>query len=175
MKKVVLTYGLIAGLMVACFMIVTFAAGVQHLDSSMGMIIGFLGMIVAFSFIFIGIKKYRDQFNGGVVSFGKAFQIGILITLIASTMYVITWLIEYNFIIPDFMDNYAANHIAEMKAAGESQAVIDKTAKEMAEFKEMYKNPLINAMFTYMEILPVGLLMTTIASLVLKRTSRTVA
>ncbi len=169
MKKIVLTYGIIAGLMVALFMIVSFASGVEHLDSGVGMLIGYLGMLVAFSFIFVGIKKYRDQFNGGFVTFGKAFQIGLYISLIASTMYVVTWLIEYNYFIPDFMDDYAAKYLNEMKAAGESQAVIDKTAKEMADFREMYKNPLINAMFTYMEILPVGILVSIIAALALKR------
>ena len=39
----------------------------------------------------------------------------------------------------------------------------------MANFGRMYKNPLFNAMMTYVEILPVGLIVTLISSLILKR------
>jgi hypothetical protein len=39
----------------------------------------------------------------------------------------------------------------------------------MADFARMYKNPFFNAMMTYLEILPVGLIVTLISSLALKR------
>jgi hypothetical protein len=41
--------------------------------------------------------------------------------------------------------------------------------KEMADFSVMYKNPFVNAGMTYMEILPVGLLVSLISALILKR------
>jgi len=72
---------------------------------------------------------------------------------------------------PDFMEKYSAHMIDEMKASGASQVEIDKQTKEMASFGEMYKNPFFNAMMTYVEILPVGLVVTLISSLILKRKS----
>ncbi len=109
------------------------------------------------------------KYNDGVVSFGAAFKIGIMIVLIASTFYVVAWLIDYFFFIPDFMDKYSAHMLEKLKASGASQVEIDKQAKEMANFNKMYKNPFFNAMMTYAEILPVGLIVTLISSLILKR------
>ena len=89
--------------------------------------------------------------------------------LIASTIYVAAWLIDYFFFIPDFMEKFSAQELDKLKASGASQVEIDKQTKEMADFARMYKNPLFNAMMTYAEILPVGLIVTLISSLILKR------
>ena len=126
-------------------------------------------MLLAFSLVFFGIRNYRDKYNEGVISFGKAFKIGIMIVLIASTIYVIAWLIDYFFFIPDFMEKYSAHILDELKASGASQIEIDKQTQEMASFGRLYKNPFFNAMMTYLEILPVGLIVTLISSLILKR------
>jgi hypothetical protein len=104
-----------------------------------------------------------------VISFGKAFKIGIMIVLIASTIYVAAWLIDYFFFIPDFAEKYSAHMLDKMRASGASQIEIDKQTKEMANMGRMLKNPFINAMMTYLEILPVGLIVTLISSLILKR------
>jgi hypothetical protein len=172
MKKTVLSYGLIAGLIVSCAMITTMATGIAHLDSNRGMILGYTSMIVSFSFIFVAVKSYRDKYNDGTITFGKAFKIGLLISLIASTMYVVSWLIDYYYFIPDFMEKYAAQAIEKLKASGASAAEVEATTREMAQFREWYKNPFFNALITYTEILPVGLLASLVAALTLKRKQR---
>jgi hypothetical protein len=174
MKKNIIVYGAIAGILVSTFMIAT-VNYMSHCEGSVdydtSMLIGYASMLVAFSLVFVGIRNYRDKYNQGVISFGKAFRIGILIVLIASTIYVVAWMIDYYFFIPDFAEKYAANTIAKLKTSGASQAEIDKQTKEMADFARMYKNPFFNAMMTYIEILPVGLIVTLISSLILKRKS----
>ena len=172
MKKNIIIYGLMAGVIVSVLMLtsVNYLSHCEgNVDYNTGMLIGYAGMLIAFSLVFIGIRNYRDKYNGGVISFGKAFKIGILIVLIASTMYVIAWMIDYFFFIPDFAEKLSANMLAELKASGASQAEIEKQTKEMADFVTMYKNPFYNAMMTYVEILPVGLIVTLISSLILKR------
>jgi len=140
-----------------------------NFDYDKGLLIGYASMLIAFSLVFVGIRNYRNKYNNGVISFGKAFKIGIMIVLIASTIYVVAWLIDYFFFMPDFMEKYSANMIDKLKASGASQVEIDKQTKEMASFARMYKNPFFNAMMTYVEILPVGLIVTLISSLILKR------
>lgn len=169
MKKIILTYGLISGLIASIWM---FFISTLSTDKMMelGMVIGFATMIVAFSFIFIAITQFRNKYNMGVISFGKAFQIGALISLIASTIYVLTWMIDYQFYVPDFYEKYTTAVIEKMKQAGATQAKLDETLKTMQNEGELYKNnPLYRAGVTYMEILPLGLVISLIAAAILKR------
>jgi hypothetical protein len=172
MKKNTIVYGIIAGVLVSSFMLFTMTY-LSHcegnVDYDKSMLIGYAGMLIAFSLVFVGIRNYRENYNGGVISFGKAFKIGTVIVLIASTFYVVAWLIDYFFFIPDFMEKYSAHTIDKLRADGASQAEISKQTLEMASFARMYKNPIFNALMTYVEILPVGLIVTLISSLILKR------
>jgi len=106
MKKNTLIFGSIAGLIVSINMVIMAIKCYNNNinDFSGSMILGFTSMIIAFSFIFVGIKNYRDKFNNGIINFSKAFKIGALIALIASTLYVIVWLIVFYNFIPDFME-----------------------------------------------------------------------
>lgn len=172
MKKIIIINGLIAGIIVSFLMLfsVTYASHCKgNVDYESSMMIGYATMLIGFSLVFVGIRNYRDKYNAGVISFGTAFKIGIMITLIASTIYVVCWLIDYFYFIPDFMDKYSAHMLDKLKASGASQVEIDKQAQQMASMGKLYKNPLFNAMMTYLEILPVGLVVTLISSLILKR------
>lgn len=167
MKNTVLKFGLISGFISIIGFLVMHISDSRNFEN--GMIYGFASMIVAFSFIFVAIKTYRDKQNGGTITFGKAFQMGLYISLIASTIYVVTWLITlYNFI-PDFADKYAAYSISQMQADGASPAEVSKAMAEMQEFKETYKSPVMVVLWTYMEILPIALLFTLLASAILKK------
>jgi amino acid transporter len=171
-KKNIIICGLIAGIIVSVLMLstVNYLSHCEgNVDYDTSMLIGYASMLLAFSLVFVGIRNYRDKYNEGVISFGKAFKTGSMIVLIASTIYVAAWLIDYFFFIPDFAEKYSANMLDKLKAGGASQAEIDKQAKEMAGFVRMFKNPFYNAMMTYMEILPAGLIVTLISSLILKR------
>ena len=166
MKKNTIIYGLIAGIVVSILMLLS-ANNITDFDTSL--IVGYASMLIAFSLVFVGIRNYRDKYNEGVVSLGKAFTIGIIIVLIASSIYVIAWHIAYFYFEPDYLEKVSAKMLDKLKAGGASQIEIDNKIKEMADFAIMYKNPFFNAMMTYVEILPVGLIVTLISSFILKR------
>jgi len=169
MKKNILTYGLISGLVIVALMAINLSMVNKSGDFDNSVIIGYASMIIAFSLIFVGIKNYRDKYNGGLISFGKAFKLGFLITLIASTIYVIVWFIEERLFFPDFIDKYTTYEMNKLQASGISEAELANETKKLEQGKEMYKNPFFKILFTYLEILPVGLVVTLISSLILKR------
>ncbi|WP_293308743.1 DUF4199 domain-containing protein [Pedobacter sp. UBA5917] len=169
MKKNVIVFGLIAGVIVSVLMVLSMAGCYNNPNMEHSMLIGYASMVLAFSFIFVGIKNYRDKYNDGLITLGKAFKIGALISLVASTMYVIVWLVDYYVFMPDFMDKYVAQSLREAKASGASAAELAKKAKELAVNQEMYKNPIMVVLFTYMEILPVGILIAWLAALILRK------
>lgn len=171
MKRTVGIYGLIAGAVVSAFMTITMLSMAKDDTVHTGalpMVIGYLGMLIAFTFIFVAIKSYRDKQANGIISFGKALGIGLLITLVASTLYVITWAIVYTNFLPHYMDQYCAAMIEEAKASL-SGAALQQKIDEISKAKEMYATPWGFILFTYAEILPVGILVSLIVALVLKR------
>ena len=169
MKKLVLVYGIIAGLIVTGMMAFSTSYYCSKGDFEGGMIYGYSAMLLSFSMIFVGIKSFRDKHEGGVIRFGKAFKIGLFISLVASTIYVLGWLINYYCFIPDFMDKYAVAMINKAKTSGISGAELAKKTADMAQMKEWYKNPLVVILMTYAEILPVALVVSLISALILKR------
>jgi hypothetical protein len=173
MKKIVLTCGLISGTIVATVMAISMAFYNSGTSNDYGMLVGYASMILSFSLIFVAIKSYRDK-NDGKVTFGKALTIGLLVSLIASTMYVVTWAIEYHYFMPDFMDKYFANTLKAAEKTGNA-AKIAAVTKQIQQGKAMYANPISFVGITYMEILPVGILVSAIAAAILKKKSDTPA
>jgi len=172
MRKIVLTYGLIAGAILSVMMLVTIPFQ-DRIDFDKGAVIGYTTMVIAFLMIFFGVRSYRDNVAGGSVGFGRALGVGLLITLIASICYVATWQFIYYRLTPDFMDKYATYTIDKARKSGATDATIAARTKEMAEFSEMYKNPLINVAFTFLEPLPVGVVFALVTAGVLCRRRRT--
>ena len=126
-------------------------------------------MFLAFSMIFVAVRSFRNNEGGGYITFGRAFGLGTLVAFIASTLYVITWMIDFHFFIPDFADKYAAAMLAKAQAANLDAAKMAAKEKEMDDFKVMYKNPLIVVLMTYIEIFPLGLVLALISALVFKK------
>ncbi len=155
MKKIVLIYGLIAGFISCAGYLIMLSDKDMNFDN--GMIYGFASMFLAFALIFVAANQYRKQ-NGGTVTFGKAFLIGLYISLIASSIYVGVWLITYYNFHPDFMEKYTACTLDQLKAAGATQDVMNAKTAEMQEMSENYRNPLYVILYTYAEILPLSLI-----------------
>lgn len=168
MKKIVITCGLISGTIAATTMAIGMSMCASDPNFEHSMVVGYASMVLAFSLIFVAIKSYRDKQNGGVVSFGRAFSIGLLISLIASTMYVLTWAIMYNYFLPDFMETYSAQMIKTAEKSGD-QMKLKETLDNVKMMKDMYKSPLMFTLMTYAEIFPVGLIVSLIAAAILKK------
>jgi hypothetical protein len=168
MKKTVLTFGLIGGAIMAAMMVATLPF-VDKIGFDKGEIVGYTTMILAFMLVFFGIRSYRENVSGGQITFGRAFAVGILITLVVCVCYVLAWEIIYFKFMPDFADKYASYVVEKVRASGASQQVIDAKLQEMKSFKAMYDNPFINAAMTFVEPFPVGLIVTLISAAILRK------
>lgn len=168
MRRVVLIFGLIAGGILAAMMLITLAFQDQ-VGFDKGAIIGYSTMVLAFLMVFFGLKSYRDNVNGGTITFGRALKVGLLITAIAVVCYVVTWEIIYYFLAPDFGEKYAAYAMEKVRASGGTDAQVARKAQEMAQLQQVYQNPLLNAALTLLEPLPVGLVFTLVSAGILSR------
>ncbi len=172
MKKIVLRFGLASGVILVLMTVVPLGMSGGAINFDQGELIGFSAMVLSFLLVFFGIRSYRDNVAAGTIGFGKAFQVGFLITLITCMMYVVAWEITYFNFIPDFLDRYTAHVLAKMRASGESEAAIGKEAAKMATMAKYYANPLFNSAITFMEVFPVGLIVTLVSAAILRKKPR---
>ena len=168
MKKTILTFGLISGA-ISSLVMVAIVPFRDRIGFERGPVIGYSSMVLSFLLVFFGIRSYRDNVGNGQITFLKAFAVGISITLISCVCYVVTWeVIYYNFL-PDFWDKYGTHLVEKLRASGASDAAVQARLQEVAKYKELYKNPFFNAVLTFIEPFPIGLVITLISALVLRR------
>ena len=168
MKKTILTFGLISGAISSLMMVAT--VPVRHLigfDKSI--VIGHTSIVLSCLLVFFGIRSYRDNAGDGQITFSEAFAVGISITLISCICYVVTWEVLYYNVFPDFWDRYGAHLVEKLKASGASSAAVQAKLQEVTKYKELYKNPLLNGAMTFIDPFTIGLVITLISALVLRR------
>jgi len=174
MKKTVLTFGLISGVMISVLMggsmLIANKMGAST-DGHNGMLLGYTMMVASFLLIYFGIRSYRDNILDGHISFGRAFSCGILISLITCVCYVLMWEIVYFNFLPHMMDSYWAAAIHKAQTSGQSAATIAAQVAAIQRQAQQYQNPLINMVYTFIEPFPVGLLITLISAALLRRKS----
>ena len=163
---IALTYGGLAGFIVISAMLIGFTFSGFHSGAG-SMLVGFLFMFTALSLIFFGIRKYRDQEQGGVIKFSKAVLLGLAMSLCASIMYIGVWEIYLAVTKSDFIVEYT-NHLIELKKeAGMAGVELEAYTQEMAEMVENYANPFFRVPVTFTEIFPVGFIVTLVSALAL--------
>ena len=168
MKKTVLTFGLIAGVIISVLMDGSvLLAG--KIGSGHSLLLGYANMVASFLLVYFGIRSYRDNILGGQISFGRAFACGILITLITTVCYVATWEVIYFNFIPHFMDSYWAAQIRKVQLSGLDPVTTAARVAAIQHSQQLYQNPFVNMAYTFMEPLPVGLVITLISAAILRR------
>jgi hypothetical protein len=168
MKKTVLTFGIISGVIMSILMDGSvLLAG--KIGSSHSLILGYTNIVASFLLVYFGIRSYRDNTLAGQISFGRAFACGILITLITTIFYVATWEVIYFNFMPHFMDSYFAALIHKAQSSSLDPAALAAKVAEIQHSQQLYQNPFVNMAYTFMEPAPVGLLITLISAAILRR------
>ncbi len=169
MKKTILTFGIISGLVASVLMCTTIPLLRDTTHGSQALIIGYATIVLAALLIFFGIRSYRDNIAGGAITFGRAFTIGLGITLVSCIIYVLAWEIVYFNFLPHFMDSYFAAQIQHVQSGPGTPAQIQARIATIRQSQIAYQNPLINALYTFIEPFPVDLLITLVSAAILRR------
>ena len=171
MRKIVVTFGLISGAISSLMMIALVTFG-DTIGFDRGAIIGNTSIVLSFLIVFFGIRTYRDNIGNGQITFSKALAVGLSITFISCIFYVVTWeVIYYNFL-PGFWDAYGAHVVQKLTASGASPAAVQAKLQQVRNYRELYKNPFFNAVLTFIDPFPIGLVITLFSALVLRRKPR---
>jgi hypothetical protein len=155
-------YGALSGAVVIATLLAGLIFGTSSIFSSETF--GYLVMLVAMTFIFVGIKRYRDVELGGVIRFGRALALGLGIAAMAGVVYVVVWEIYLASTNYAFIDGYIASVLRSHEAAGLTGAALDAKREELATLRTQYGQPWFRIPMTFLEIFPVGLLVALVSA-----------
>jgi hypothetical protein len=165
MTGLILRYGTIAGLIVAIPTVWRMLAVDKPIGS---MLIAYLVMLVALTAVFLGVKNHRDRVLGGAIRFLPAFGLGLAISAVACVIYAIGWEISLAYSDFDSLKYFTDYYVEAAKAKGASAEELAKAAADATSFTATYSNPFIRMPLTFVEMFPVGLLVSLISAAILK-------
>lgn len=168
MIRPILINGLIAGLVVGAPMFLMGVTLGGHIEGPLGPVIGYALMLIAFTTVFLAVKRHRDVVHGGVIRFWPAFGLGLAISAVASIVYVGAWELTLAVTGMDFAGDYAAGLVAEKRASGAAGAELAAFEAQMEQFRRDYANPLMRLPMTFSEMFPVGVLASLITAALLR-------
>lgn len=166
MKNTVLRYGIWSALAIFVLFLIS-SLLLKDLDFNTQEIYGYVSIIISLSFVFFGIKHFRDNKNRGLLSFGKGLLIGLLITLFASVTFGLYNVVYVEYIDPNFMTEYY-NHSVEKVSKTMSGAELQAKLKQMEDEKDMFANPFMNFSLMFLTVFMIGLIISIISSLILQ-------
>jgi hypothetical protein len=169
--RLIFGYGIAGGVIVVvpwAWRAATQPADQLHSD---GMLLGYALMLLALTSVFLGIKRYRDHLRGGVIRFLPAFGMGLGISAIASVLYAIGWEAVLAVSGMDFPAVYYKAMEEAARARGASAAELASMAEEAASFARLYANPVLRFGMTFIEMFPVGILVSLLSAGVLRKSS----
>ena len=151
MKSVIVKFGIYGFLFALVVFLLALSLG-QSLEFSTQEAIGYITMVASLSFIFFGIKHYRDKVGDGRLSFRRGVLIGLLIAALTGLGIALADFIYLSFINPDFFEEYTA----VMRNEGYKGEIPD------------YGNGIM-AVVMFLTVMIIGLIISIISALILQR------
>ncbi|WP_243473625.1 DUF4199 domain-containing protein [Winogradskyella sp. MH6] len=167
MKNTVLKfggYGLILGAVIFGLAL-TFGGGLSYTTQE---IIGYGSMVASLSFVYFGIKHFRDQVNDGKVTFGKALLIGVLISAFVGLGVGIVDYLYTTVINPDFAEDYLAKTLKSYETLYSGQELENKKTELTTQMKN-YGGSGFMAAIMFFTVLVIGFIISLISGLILQR------
>lgn len=169
-SRIVVFHGLIAGLIVAVPMIALMLTLTPETAPDNGALYGYVTMIVALTAVFLGVKQYRDRVLGGAVKFVPALLVGLGISAVASVLYALGWEISIALTGFDFGAAATKTMVEAARAKGASAAELEQVTRQGEAFARMYANPFIRFAITFVEMFPIGVVISVISAALLRNT-----
>lgn len=172
MKNYVIKYGSYSAVFLIVFGFTTFlimggaSSGPQ--DYAKGEVIGYLTIILSLAFVYLGIKKYRDDSADGYISFGRALRMGALIVVFPATAFAIYNIIYVEVLDPDFAEKYYEYQHDKLMSDAEptDYATIEASLMEQ---KEMWGNIPLQSVLMFLTVYIIGFIVSILSSVILSR------
>ncbi len=167
MKKIVVRFGLQSFLFAAVLFLIMLLVG-KDMSFKVQEVLGYLSIVASLSFVFFGIKHYRDKENSGLISFGKALGLGMLITVFVALGFAVIDFIYTAYINPDFLQQYTDYSITELEKTLFGEELATAKQKLISDMESM-GSPSFMAAMMFVTVVLVGFIISLLSSLILQK------
>lgn len=175
MKQILIRYGLISALVLiginVLSLLILGVPGPEDYD--VGEIVGYSTIIIAMVPVFFGIRNYRDELSGGVLTFWKGVGVGLAIVTVPSIAFAAYNLVYVNVIDPTFNEmykQYMIDSARESMSAEEFEAYSAQIESQSA----MLTDPIIQTVLMFFTVFLIGIAAAIVSSIILRRSAVTV-
>jgi len=167
MKNIILKYGAYAaGIIVILFSFSwLFLEGTSY---SIQEIFGYAVILISVSFVYFGMKDYRDKVNDNKLTFVEGLKLGVMIVAIPSVVFGLYNVFYVEILNPEFIDEYYTHYAEKMKLSMTPEEFKIEFAKMEAD-QEMFRNPIFQFLLMGLTVFFVGIIVTVISTLILKK------
>ena len=165
----ILKYGTTSGLLLVVFTWagnLFFGSNPENFDAQE--FYGYGSMVLGLSVIFFGMRRYRDELEGGTISFGKAFKIGLLTDLVTSSIFFIYMMIYFRWIEPDFMQTYFDFFREKINNSGLPADEISRQLADLDANLELYMDPNFNSILMFVTVFLLGVVVSLASAAILR-------
>jgi hypothetical protein len=173
MKKLVLTFGTLAGVIIFVYSMIVFTvigdfSKITPNQLALASWLGYIRYLVLVLGIIMAMIAYRKSV-AGTIEYSRVFLVGMLVAVVTA---VFVGLMEFSyltFVNPDFIEQYMKVTMEAMRQDGKTQAEMNKTLAQMESFGWM-RNPILTGLFYFVETSIVGTILSLIAAIFTRRT-----
>lgn len=139
--------------------------GFQTEKLATGQYLNWLGFVIMFAVLWLGIKAVRDEAPEKGMSYGRGVGTGTLISLYSGLMSSVYSFIHFKFVNPEFADYQLALIRPKWEAAGMPEAQMEQAEK----MTRAMMGPVAQAIMTPIFVVLFGLILSLIIAAILKR------
>ncbi len=167
MKNTIIRFGLYSFFAAVILFLAALVFG-KGLSFETQTVLGYVSIVTSLSFVYFGIKHFRDRQNNGSITFGKALGVGMLITLFAALGFAIVDYIYTAYINPDFIDQYTANSIANLEKTLSGDDLVKAKEDLVSQMESMGSSSAL-ALFMFVIVTVIGFIISLLSSLFLNK------
>ena len=168
MKQTAFRYGIFAALTILAFATINLFIVAKSADYATQEVLGYLTIVLAMIFVFLGIRHFRDRVNDGLLSFGEGFKVGLLIALVPAVFFGLFDLLYTEVLNPSWKEEYYSHYAQQLRDSTPPEkltAELDKLEKQ----KELFSKPFMQFVIMTLTVFVVGVIVTIISALSLRR------
>jgi hypothetical protein len=158
--KSTINYGAMLGLVLVIFTILSWM-----FDATTNKNIKYVEYLLVIAGIIIATRTFRDQEQGGSITYGRAFLVGMLTTIFAGVITSVFTYLLYSVIDPGLIDKTYAMMEEAYYNAGMSDAQID----QIMNVARRFANPLMLSATAFMGYSLMGVIFSLVTSIFLKK------